>query len=243
VLARIAQHAGFYMGANHNFALDAMDFVPWVVRWLPEYLVNLHPTLANPTDRQETPDPQGVDPMNRDFNLALRCLRRRIPDPGMPWGAKGPRFVYMLPYLLEWFPVLRFIHVVRDGRDMAFAGNQSQVQDYGGLLLGPEWNGRPEPVRSAALWNKVNVDAHDYGTTRLTDRYLLIRFEDLCDDPARWVQAVFSFIGCGKAAPEAIGEVRKQPTTGRWKKQDPALVEEVVAASRTGLDRFGYVPD
>ena len=42
-------------------------------------------------------------------------------EPGRPWGWKEPRSIYLLPFFHRHLPALRFLHVVRDGRDMALS--------------------------------------------------------------------------------------------------------------------------
>ena len=52
-----------------------------------------------------------------------------------PWGWKHPHSLLLLPLLVDAWPRLRFVHVVRDGRDMAFSANRNQLA--GGKLYGP----------------------------------------------------------------------------------------------------------
>ena len=47
------------------------------------------------------------------------------------WGWKEPRSIYLLPFFHRHLPGLRFLHVVRDGRDMAFSENQNQLRKHG----------------------------------------------------------------------------------------------------------------
>ena len=88
-----------------------------------------------------------------------------------------------MPFLDAVMPSLRFLHFVRDGRDMAFSENQNQLVKHGGALLGDELRKAKTPVRSIAVWSRVNAAAADYGESRLGERYLRVRFEDLCEQP------------------------------------------------------------
>lgn len=46
---------------------------------------------------------------------------------GNLWGWKGPRSVYFLPFYQAVFgDHFRFLHVLRDGRDVAYGDNQMQ---------------------------------------------------------------------------------------------------------------------
>src|SRR5438128_2372897 len=55
---------------------------------------------------------------------------------GSRWGWKEPRSIFLLPFLDECLPSLRYLHVVRDGRDMALSENQNQLRKHGGAFLG-----------------------------------------------------------------------------------------------------------
>src|SRR5205085_4800091 len=89
-----------------------------------------------------------------------------------PWGWKEPRSIYLLPLLDEELPGLRFLHLVRDGRDMAYSENQVQLRKHGDALLGEDDDGASAALRSILLWQDVNVRAADYGEERLGPRYL-----------------------------------------------------------------------
>ncbi len=222
-VAHILQTAGVHMGTRHNFALDAMDFVPFVVRW-----ARIYSTTGE--------SPSGMD---ADFDAAAFRFRRGI-GPHEPWGAKAPRFIYFLPYLAQRLPAMKFIHVVRDGRDMALALNQSQLHDYGDFLLDPVLRSEPEPVRSVALWSRANTEALRFGRQSMADRYLLLRFEDLCRDPRAEVERIFKFIGSDALRDPAVACVREQKTTGRWQSAPPELVQRMSSVAAQALHEFGY---
>ena len=80
VLTCIAQHAGLFMGANLNHALDSRDTAAVVQKWLPPYLK--HGTALPAAERQQ---------MTAEFESALAEHRTGIPDARAPWGFKNPR--------------------------------------------------------------------------------------------------------------------------------------------------------
>ena len=43
------------------------------------------------------------------------------------WGWKNPNTMFFLPFLKDIYPAMRFIHVVRDGRDIAFNQKMDQI--------------------------------------------------------------------------------------------------------------------
>jgi hypothetical protein len=168
----------------------------------------------------------------------LRALvaRQHGDAAGSAWGWKEPRSVYLVPFLDDQLPGLRFLHVVRDGRDMAFSENQVQLRKHGDAVLGDA--SEPAELRSIALWSAVNLRAADHGEGRLGDRYLRVRFEDLCARPAETTARILGFFGLrGDAERIAAEEVQVPETLGRWRGRDVAALE---ARAGDALRRFGY---
>ncbi|MCZ6849686.1 MAG: sulfotransferase, partial [Alphaproteobacteria bacterium] len=54
----------------------------------------------------------------RDLHRALSIHRENIPDAGTPWGWKNPRNMWLIPFYAQAFPGVKFIHMIRDVRDM-----------------------------------------------------------------------------------------------------------------------------
>ena len=78
------------------------------------------------------------------------------------------------------------------------------LPDGGGalLVLGDDLRKAKTPVRSIAIWTRVNTAAADYGEERLGERYLRVRFEDLCAQPGETVRRIYDFFGLdGDAEP------------------------------------------
>jgi hypothetical protein len=168
-----------------------------------------------------------------DVHLAAR-------PPQSPWGWKTPRSLYLLPFLDRRLPGLRFLHVVRDGRDMAFSSNQLQLTAFGGILLGPEHDGLGAPERSIALWSRANCAAADFGERELGPRYARVRFEDLCRDPVGEAEAILRFFGLDPSvAAVAHTEVESPASIGRWR-EHPELHASLARHGAEGLARFGY---
>jgi hypothetical protein len=219
VLARVVQRGGMYVGSDLNRSEDALDFAAFSDRWI---------------DRHK----RGENPPELVSELRALVARQHAEAAGRPWGWKEPRSLYLLGLLDEQLPGLRFLHVVRDGRDMALSSNQVQLRKHGDAVLGP--GGDPEPLRSIALWREVNLRAAGFGE-RMGDRYLLLRFEDLCAEPERRVAGVLRFFGLeGDAQAIAAEEVQAPASLERWRDADPELRAALTERARDALARFGY---
>jgi hypothetical protein len=156
-------------------------------------------------------------------------------------GWKEPRSIYLLRFWNETMPGLRFLHFLRDGRDMAFSKNHNQLNCHGRAVLGDELEKARTATRSVALWNRVNLAAAEYGERHLGPRYLRVRVEDLCSDPRVTVESIFEFLGSRATSRRRRGEVRPPKSLGRWKKRRQKVIDELTETARPALGRFGYV--
>jgi GT2 family glycosyltransferase len=215
VLAAIVQRAGMFVGSDLNRSLDALDFAAFFDRWVGR---DLTPGAA--------------------AELRALVTRQHEEAGGRPWGWKEPRSVYLLPFLAAQLPGLRFLHVVRDGRDMALSENQVQLRKHGDAVLGA--SDEAEALRSIALWREINLRVADFGEQELGDRYRRIRFEDLCEQPAVVAARVLRFFGLEGDAQRAAKEVQAPPTLGRWIDADPRLQAALNERAGDALRRFGY---
>jgi len=213
-----------------NEAWDSQPFSTFLRTWIPSYLGLTDRPLSG---RDQTR-------MNRALRAALRRHRTGMPQPVAAWVVKNPRSMYLIPYLADHCPGMRFVHVVRDGRDMAFATNQRQLASYYDAWFGAAAE-KPLPVRAIELWSKTNLDASLAGKQALAGRYLCVRLEDLCDDPEQKVREILDFVGVQADAEQAARVVKRPATLARWRQQDPALLAAISAAGKPGLVHFGYL--
>jgi hypothetical protein len=180
--------------------------------------------------------------MARELTAIIgRHLGDHDPDLGI-WGWKEPRSIFLLPFFHRQFPLMRFVHVLRDGRDIALSENQNQLNKHGHTLLSPMETHESQASRSMLLWSRLNVMAADYGERALGARYLRLRFEDLCREPRTTIARLFGFLGLEHGATTlALKEVAPPPSLGRWRVQDPELVTRLEEIGRAALGRFGYL--
>jgi hypothetical protein len=229
VVARVARRAGLFIGTNLNPAEDALDVAAYYDRWINPYYWH---------DHGWGPE---VEPEMR-AELFRLLEGHRVGSDGAAWGWKEPRSIFLVSFLARALPGLRFLHVVRDGRDLAFSKNQNQPRKHADAFLGAESSLEPSaPTRSIELWNAVNLRAADAAEAELGEGYLRIRYEDLCAEPQPVIERVLRFLELEGDPGELAGEVEPPPTLGRWRAADPALVEELEAIAAPALRRFGYL--
>jgi Sulfotransferase family len=230
VVARIVRAGGLYIGTNLNNYEDALDFAGFSDRWINTFV------SAN-----GEPGAVDLEEMGTDLESVVETHVLERPE-GTPWGWKEPRSIYLLPFYHRVMPKLRFLHFIRDGRDMAFSENQNQLKKHGAAVLDEEQQRWKQPVQSIALWTRVNTGAADYGEREMGDQYLRVSFEQLCTEPAETVGRVFEFFGLeGDAAAVAQAEVRPPDTLGRWRGKRDKVVDELNRVAEPALSRFGYL--
>jgi len=121
-------------------------------------------------------------------NISLEGRCRRI------WGWKEPRTMYWLPFLNMQFPNLKFIHVVRDVRNIRsthIEGKNELYQAY--------FNSSTEPnqrERFEKLWAALNSDVLKWSERNIFKRYRIVRIEDLTgENKEEAIKKLLLFLG------------------------------------------------
>lgn len=230
VLARIVRRGGLFIGTNLNDSEDALDFGEYSDRWINVWW-GRGASAALPA-----PPPEMILDLQRVLQQHVAPLTT-----ARAWGWKEPRSLFLLPFWHRQLPTLKFVHVIRDGRDMAYSSNQNQVRKHGHVLVERTDLEASEPVRAMALWSRLNLWAADYGETRLRTQYLRIWFEDLCRQPVPTIARLLAFFGLsGAVEPIAQLEVAPPSSLGRWRTQERATLVALHRVGRAALARFGY---
>lgn len=231
VLARIVRAGGMFVGTNLNPYEDAAELGAFSDRWIDR----VYPIEAplDDTTRHE---------MESELSAILDRHLADLPAETRLWGWKEPRSIYLLPFYESVLPGFRYVHFVRDGRDMAYSDNQTALIKHGATVLGEPLKRSETPSQAITLWNRVNERAADFGEQVLGNRYLRIRFEDLCSDPAATARRVYDFFGLeGDAEGVATREVSPPSTLGRWRDEKPDTVRRLQEIAEPTLRRFGYL--
>jgi hypothetical protein len=164
---------------------------------------------------------------------------------GKPFVAdKSPRYVRNLPVLHELWPDVRFIHLVRDGRDVGLSVlSWKKVVERGELVADlPTWE--KDPTTTVALWweRLVRLGRED-GTPLGPALYHELRYESLVADPASECANLCEFLGVPYDASMLSCHDGRPPTPGlrKWRAQmPPEEVERFEAAAGELLDELAY---
>jgi hypothetical protein len=114
------------------------------------------------------------------------------------WCEKTPRNVLLADKLSRMFPESRFVHVIRDGRDVV----SSMLENgFWPLAAGPEFeslsrfSGQVTFEGARDYWIEVLRLARQVAGRVPASRYLEVRMEDLLSSPEASLQRVCSFLG------------------------------------------------
>src|SRR5437870_9741086 len=144
VLAQVLRKAGWFMGQRVDSRNEDSLPIAW---FLTKWLKRLHdfPNVDSRTLTKAT----------SDFDRMVQVHRRGIPSWDAPWGWKNPRSMWLLRFLVDRFPQMKFIHMIRDARDMMLSENRYFLRSHGEWLLGPEWWRNPLTAQ-LELWRLGN---------------------------------------------------------------------------------------
>ncbi len=176
---------------------------------------------------------------------------------------KNPRNILRVPFLRAVFPEAKFIHIVRDGRDVVC----SLLPGIGGRFWAherpPQWreifSRYRGVVRCAHAWKEIMR----IGLNDLADvPHLQIRYEDLVTDPEEIARQVFAYLGlslhpaviefCRKIQDATEGSYQAKYQTvwsrrdhrrrvGRWRENLTAEQQrEIVRILAPTLESLGY---
>ncbi len=163
------------------------------------------------------------------------------------WAEKTPEHLLYAAEIKRTIPSALFIHIIRDGRDVAASmGRLGYIPTF-------PWDRGREVLVAGLYWEWLLRQGREIGTSIGRD-YLEIRYEDLVREPQETLDRVGSFIGCDldyrKICRAGIGAVvapntafpgSTAPFIGRWKavlpESDGRRLEELIART---LRDLGY---
>ncbi|HET7483473.1 MAG TPA: sulfotransferase, partial [Actinomycetota bacterium] len=97
------------------------------------------------------------------------------------WGDKTPRYVLRIPFLADLFPDSRFIHLVRDGRNVALS--------YAGMPFGPK-----TVPKAATIWSQRVMAGVRDGRPLGDARYTEVLYESFVADTEGHVRKLCDFL-------------------------------------------------
>jgi hypothetical protein len=157
-------------------------------------------------------------------------------------GDKSPGYVRSIPVLHALWPRAKFVHLIRDGRDVCLSALSWAKADrvFADLATWPD-----EPVVTAALWWERSVRlGREAGRGLPPGLYHELPYESLVEDPDSECRALCAFLGLGyDAAMLAYHEGRTTSAPGlsskrQWLPPTAGLRDWRTEMDRRDVDRF-----
>jgi hypothetical protein len=241
LLARLLDRAGLFLGAHRNASEDAWDLLP-VVRYL---VIRHYPDYGAAAD----------DPLVPDLLEAALARHLEGNAPGQPWGWKLSESGFALPVLAALLPNLRVVHLLRDGRDVAFSDHTGPTDAFwrkvffdrddiaswrGMALTGPAYRRRPH-LFNAQHWANAVAVTRRFGQA-LGPRYRELRYEALCAAPRERLADLLVWLEL-PAVGAVLEEVEIRPAVGRFRLAPRRHLAEVLPIIAPLQAALGYPTD
>jgi hypothetical protein len=251
MLAELVAASGVFMGAHCNESLDSLDLfdlVAYAVRtYYPDYTA-----LWNPAGAPDAEISRLIQ------NVFERHLQGFNPVAGARWGWKLCETAYILPILNYCFPSARFIHLIRDGRDVAFCNHHApddafwrkiyfdtdRIRTYRGLRFTPQSYRRRSHIYNAIHWVNSVTTGRTYGMM-LQERYLEVKYEDLCSNFELTARKVLEFIRAPdpNAALQSMASKVYKSSLGKHQHHSPRHLRQVMEIAKPLLLSLGYLEE
>ena len=149
----------------HEFE-DCKEFYTWEID-----IKDVRKRLENMTDSKRT--------LSNIFDELFCTYAEKHSPKSKIWGDKTPMNTLYLDWLGPVFPQSKFIHIIRDGRDVA--SSYLKMERYGTIL------------EAANRWiNSIEL-AQSFGS-KIKEDYMEIRYEDLVTNTESEIQRVCDFL-------------------------------------------------
>ncbi len=151
------------------------------------------------------------------------------------WGDKTPEYVNHLDCMGQLFADAKFIHLIRDGRDVALS------------VMGRYWG--PKNIHTAAREWQSAIDKVDrFARSARPGQFLEMTYEDLLSAPVRCFGQLIDFLEVDDAGGELIERIRRRVSTDlmpnnhnkwrlEWSDRQRAQFEQIAG---NALRRHGY---
>ena len=235
LLSLLLQRLGVFVGNRVNEYGDATEWVELIYRMVVAIV------------------PHRPDRMPDEWRGALRACAQEILSAGQwragtCWGWKLPETLLVLPEVLEAFPEAKVVHLVRHPVDSCLRrthltsradnsiGRATLEAAYESLGWPRDPASDEDHIRNAASWRFQLETVRQIRHELPSERYLEIRYEDLCLDTNTVSNMVARFVGvCAPPPPLPVDRARMRS----WKNGDPRTVE-VWKICGSEAEHFGY---
>lgn len=257
LVAHLMMELGYYLGSDLNESLDTLWFTllfkrPEILAAPGDEIAFLTASLLQGLTGTVNVTPEQVrriwDLASQDRDqhpaswLAERAESLLAQSTSSPdrrrMGWKEPNTHLVMDRLPLLLPQMRYIHVMRNGLDMAYSRNQNQLRLWGRYLVGPDCQDNPR--YALKYWCRAHRRILRL-CRPLGGRFMLLNYDALCASPEFRIRELLEFLGCEPSPQDSarlIDLVQKPESVGRFKQQslDQFDPEDVAYVRELGFD-------
>lgn len=167
--------------------------------------------------------------IGRDYSFYYKVLfRRKVLVEDDVWGWKEPNSQLYINEINNFFQEIKYIHVLRNGLDMAFSDNKYQLKNWGfryDIYLDESDDFNSIAVKQLDYWICSTKEVLK-NSSNLRDRFYLLNYTDFCLDSNIELEKLLHFIGID-VNPNKMRYLRslfkKQKSFNRYKNHDISI--------------------
>lgn len=153
-----------------------------------------------------------------------------------PFGWKEPNTHFFIDSFKEKYPNLKYIHVCRNGLDMAHSGNQNQVTLWGKYFI--EGLDKIGPNESLKFWCIANKRVLHICEQQKID-HLVVNFDNLCTNTKEELSKIAAFLHIDYKIIEKYESIIKIPKSiGRFRSSNTEIFDrnDIAYVEHLGFD-------
>lgn len=190
-------------------------------------------------------DPADASPKSlRRFRHYVATYYENLGSPAGPWGWKFPETYLIGPYVELTFPKAKYIHMVRDGRDLSY---KDHLTDDPHRKLGKKLltyidaMDDPHYLQAARSW-AWQIDQFEAFREHVdSSRMLELRFEDLCLEPDDTMAKVCEFLDMPMTdACQTVLDGINRKKVSEFQRHPADEIARIEKATGDVLKRWGY---
>lgn len=235
---------------------------------IPELSYHFEPVLIKAASRYVYTGEWNFNKASSFYRQVYAWLMRVRGDGDLRLAEKTPRNSFIIPFLAQTFPDAKFIHIIRDGRDVTVSlaqkpwynneFNGSIMREPGGYLCGSTPRFWVESERSSEfettsnihrgiwLWRRY-IEAAEKGIAQLSPaRKYEIKYESLVTNPQEEVTGILDFLGIQEGSSRSIFKQKlitqaSVDSIGKWRSVlDKHDLEKIEREASVWLQKYGY---
>ena len=147
------------------------------------------------------------------------------------WGWKEPNTQIYLEEINDFYPKIKYIHVLRNGLDMAFSKNKYQLNNWGfkhNIFVNDSDDNEQISIKQLDYWIESTKDILNM-KYKLKDRLYLLNYTSLCIKPEQEISKILNFLGIDISTreQESLIELVKIPNSfNRYEYKDTSFFRD-----------------